>query len=45
MTSITTFLSRTQRDLRAGYESWRVLTVASAGSFLITILYTGLVNR
>lgn len=45
MAPIVTFLEKASKDAKAGYESWRVLTLASAGSLVVTVLYIGLLGH
>jgi hypothetical protein len=46
MTSLTMFLSRAQRDVRAGHESWRGLWLTCAASLVVLVLLcVGMVNR
>lgn len=45
MAPIVTFLEKAGQDAKAGYESWRVLTLASAGSLVFTVFYLGLLGH
>ena len=45
MAPIVSFFEKTRKDVHAGYESWRILTLASAGSLVITVFYIDLFTR